>query len=143
MNRLLTLFDYRWPNFEPWEVLSSDGMRAWIDKGMFVLNLDALNLLQRTRDLVGYPVHVNGYLGGKRGYRSSRENSMIRNSAEFSRHVAGDAFDISVSEMSTSDLFDAVTDIGWTGVKEYSNWVHVDLRPVPFGNVYRERLKDG
>lgn len=140
MGELEDLFAVRWPNFRPWEVLSSDGLRAWDEKGAFVLNPDALTKLQRLRDVLGYPVYVNGYVGGKRGYRSPRENMMIDGSAEFSRHVFGDAFDVTVEELGAGELFDLAVELGWTGVKEYETWVHMDMRPVVIGEPYRERL---
>lgn len=140
MSDLEGLFEERWPNFEPWEVLSPDGLRAWYDKRAFVLDVDAMNHLQRLRDILGYPVYVNRWSGDLRGYRSPVENLSIKASAEFSRHVFGDAFDISVKELTVSELFDAMDGLGWTGLKEYRTWVHGDWRPVVLGSLYRERL---
>ena len=138
----MSLFD-RWPSFTESELLSADGQFDLKTKGVFRLNIRAVDFLQSFRDRLGVPIIVNSMKHPRRGYRSAEENREIYKAfrqqtgdmREFvpddnrtSFHTAGVAFDISVPGVSPGDVLSAARDFGWIGLGLYPNFVHVDLR---------------
>lgn len=126
---LLSLWNSRFPNFAPSELLSPDGLMMF-DKGHLLLSTEAASSLELFRSFIGSPLLVNG--GGKtlRGYRSPDENKRAEG-RQFSFHMQGVAFDITVPGMSVETLAARAIDFGWHGVGAYPKrgFVHVDLRP--------------
>lgn len=122
-------FKKAWPDFQPREVLSPAGLRAF-EMGVLVLQPEALNQLQCFRRMLGKPVLVNFGQHQHRGYRSHEENESV-GGEEFSMHKLGLAFDITVEGLSSTELFGVAKAFGWRGVGHYPkrNFVHVDMRP--------------
>jgi hypothetical protein len=118
-----------WPlkYFTPEELLSPDGL-AQFSRGNLMLQLEAMIKLDNFRGYLGIPLICNTGNLRLRGYRSCAENSRIPNSAIFSRHVQGIAFDISTHHITYTELYDAAVKFGWSFVKKYPTWVHVDNR---------------
>lgn len=127
IDELRAIFAVRWPNFEPEEVLSPDGLKLVHNKGVFPMQAYALDKLQDFRAQLGKPVIVNTAKLKRRGWRSPKENAKI-NGDKFSFHTAGCAFDITVPEMDTGDVYDRALEFGFGGVGLYSTWVHIDTR---------------
>ena len=71
-------------------------------------------------------------LGGKRinitsGYRCAKHNKAVRG-AKRSQHIKGKAADIRVEGVSPSTVARYAKQVGFTFVKTYSRWTHVDVR---------------
>lgn len=122
-------FHRLWPFFHPEEVLSPDGLRA-LERGELMIQTAAMNFLSNFRSSIDKPVLVNHGASLRRGYRSAVENAAVRGE-EFSRHVQGLAFDITIPGLSVEETAQLAINFGWHGVGRYpkQNFVHVDLRP--------------
>lgn len=118
---------WKWKNFEPEEVLSSDGMRL-MKQGIFPMNGYALDKLQSFRDFLDTPIVCNTTELRLRGFRSPLENQSIYDFPRFSFHIAGIAFDIHAPKMSLDDLYDAADHYGWSGIGIYESFIHIDDR---------------
>jgi len=125
----LATWKERWPNFEPFEVLSDDGMRAF-NAGHLVIQPFAMDFLQEFREKVGRGLIVNTLQHSRRGYRSPRENAQVKGE-EFSYHMQGLAFDISSPSIRLEDLRAEAVKFGWHGIGSYPSrsFIHLDLRP--------------
>ena len=64
------------------------------------------------------------------GYRCPAHNEKV-GGAPKSKHMEGIAADIKVKGMKASELGRLAVKVGFTGVKTYRHWVHVDIRPWP------------
>lgn len=96
------------------------------DKSKEVLIDDVLiSLLQLLRNQVGKPIKIVS------GYRTESYNASC-GGAKNSYHVKGQAADIAVEGIDTTVLGLLCTEIGFSGVGVYDNWVHVDTRPIPY-----------
>jgi zinc D-Ala-D-Ala carboxypeptidase len=109
---------WRWPSFSPSEI----GCRG---TGKLVVNEHAMDRLQALRDALGKPLIVNS------AYRSPEHNRKV-GGAKNSRHMQGDAFDISMSNHDPHRFEQAARAAGFTGYGFYraSDFMHIDLGPV-------------
>jgi len=109
---------WRWPNFSPAEI-------ACRGTGALRVDADALDRLQALRDRLGAPLIVTS------AYRSPEHNARV-GGAKASRHLAGQAFDISMANHDPAAFVAAARVAGFTGIGTYprSNFVHVDIGPV-------------
>ena len=119
------------PNFSPYEIASQDA---------FMLRVDfrAMTGLQRLRKILGAPLIINS------AYRTKAHNEAVGGS-ERSRHLKGDAFDISLknyknhlcgSRQQFGDKIEAaIAKIKYdgkrifNGVGRYNSFIHIDARP--------------
>ena len=83
-----------------------------------------MDRLQRLRARLGKPMIVNS------AYRSPQHNAAV-GGAEKSRHVAGDAFDISMANHDPERFEQEAREAGFTGFGFYApakgNFIHIDL----------------
>lgn len=109
---------WRWPNFSPSEI-------ACRGTGKLVVNEGAMDRLQALREALGKPLIVNS------GYRSPEHNRRV-GGAKASRHLNGDAFDISMTNHNPQLFEKAARAAGFTGFGFYpaSGFIHIDLGPV-------------
>lgn len=123
-------FYWRWAHFTPVEVFSAVGLREY-ERGNFLLQPDALDMLERFRAQLAVPLVCNGGANTLRGYRAPAENYRAGGQA-LSRHIQGIAFDLSAPDLDLNTLYEAARHFGWGGVGLYLNngFVHVDKRPV-------------
>jgi len=105
------------------------------EKGIWMLNKEAVQGLIKLRKAIGKPITVNNYFWGgrlsNRGYRSI--DSMV--GAKFSQHRVGNAFDINVKGMTADQVYDYILDnykqFGITTIEHKSftpTWTHIDWR---------------
>lgn len=128
-------WSYRWPNFEPKEVLSPDGL-AQFKNGNLLIQEFAMDFLQEFRWYLDHPLVCNSGNNIRRGYRSPRENMKV-GGAEFSRHMQGIAFDLTCPSLSFSDFVCKTAQFRhkgrpWGYIKTYEkmNFIHCDVRPI-------------
>lgn len=128
------LWNIRFPNFKPSEVLSDDGMYAFLNN-IITINFEALDALQEFRNKINKTILVNHGSHKRRGYRSYVENAAV-DGKEFSYHMQGIAFDITSPDISIDELAELVKDFGWLGIGIYKkrNFIHCDLRPRLYGD---------
>jgi len=107
--------DWRWPNFTPEELscrhCGTDGCSD-----------EAKDSLQELRGRVGRPLRINS------AYRCSIHNMSVGGSRH-SRHMVGDAFDISTAGWTDSEreLFIlSAKHVGFTGFGRYLTFIHID-----------------
>lgn len=117
----------RWPNFQPEEVLSPDGLRQFREFSNIMARPEALDKLQGFRVFLGKQILVNHAGHRHRGYRSPGENQRVKGKM-YSFHMQGVAFDISVPGMTPSEVAQAAEQFGWIGIGVYRTFVHIDLR---------------
>jgi len=118
---------WRWPSFNPEEVLSPEGLSC-LSRNVLLVHPFALDRLQGFRNYLGTPLLVNHGTLKLRGYRSMYENEMIKG-ARFSQHCMGLAFDVTVRGIPSAELADLAESYGWHGIGTYGTFVHLDLRP--------------
>jgi zinc D-Ala-D-Ala carboxypeptidase len=106
---------WRWHNFSPSEI-------ACRGTGRLVVHEGAMDRLQALRDRLGKPLIVTS------GYRSPEHNKRV-GGARNSRHMQGDAFDISMGNHSPAEFERAARAVGFTGFGFYpgSNFIHIDI----------------
>jgi zinc D-Ala-D-Ala carboxypeptidase len=115
--------DWRWRNFKPSEI-------ACRGSGELLVNTRALDALQELRDRLGKPLIIAS------AYRSPAHNKKV-GGAENSRHLAGDAFDVSMANHDPDAFERAARAVGFMGFGFYrkSNFMHIDMgRPREWGN---------
>jgi zinc D-Ala-D-Ala carboxypeptidase len=107
--------DWRWRNFSPKEL-------ACRGTGSLLVNPHALDALQRLRERLGKPIIITS------AYRSPEHNRRIKG-AQNSRHLAGDAFDVSMANHDPDTFERAARAEGFTGFGFYpkSNFMHIDM----------------
>jgi uncharacterized protein YcbK (DUF882 family) len=127
LDKLARIFSLRWPNFEPEEVLSPDGLKLVHNQGVFPLQYQALDKLQSFREHLRKIFIVNTGQHKRRGWRSVKENFDL-NRHNFSFHVAGSAFDVTVEGMTSEDVAKEAKDFGFTGIGTYNSFTHLDYR---------------
>lgn len=87
------------------------------------LHIDLFPMLERLRKRIGgYPIGITS------GYRCPAHNKRV-GGARRSRHMQGDAVDCGSRDVSHVSLARAAEEVGFTGIKVYANWVHLDIRP--------------
>lgn len=104
---------WRWRNFTPAEIASKGD-------GSILINEEALDVLQKARDLAGMPFHINS------AYRDPVHNAMV-GGAPRSVHKTGCAFDISLRGFDKQELIRICRAAGFTGFGvNYQTFLHVD-----------------
>lgn len=103
---------WRWKNFTPEEMASGRG-------GDILIDTRAMDKLQALRDLMGVPFRINS------AYRNPRHNALV-GGKPLSRHVKGDAFDISIHNLDRVQLARYAEQVGFTGMGFYNSFLHVD-----------------
>ena len=121
---------WRWPYFKPEEILSPEGLHQYLQRNVLLVQPILLDKLELFRQQLEKPLLINHNGLQYRGYRSPRENYEIVKGEKYSFHMQGLAADISVSNMTTLDLFEAAIKCGFNGVGFYpqKKFVHVDMR---------------
>lgn len=112
------------PYFTPSEIFSPDILRA---NALHLVDIDALQKLNRMREILDAPCFVNHQGFHLRGVVSARE-SQLRQGASLTMHVTGKAFDVSCYTRIVPNILDAAEIAGFTFIKPYGTWVHVDTR---------------
>lgn len=112
---------WKWKYFTPAEI-------ACRGTGKLLVDEEAMNALQKARELMGKPFVINS------AYRSPEHNKRI-GGAPLSRHVKGQAFDIATRRngkllFDRKELFQACLKAGFRGFGFYENFLHVDTRPL-------------
>jgi len=133
MNELEKLFERRWPNFKPEEILSPDMIELWEKKGVFPYSFCALDGLQFLRRDLGKPIIVNHSADCRRGARSIPEAVSLINEAKAQRYSfhLWCAFDISVVGMTSVQLYEAIVKSAFFfGIGVYDTFIHIDDRDV-------------
>lgn len=129
-----SVFNKNWakisPFFSPAEIFSP----ATIDRGKHLIDIKALEKLNRFREYVQEALYVNHAGLTLRGVRSPKEQITLgqtnRHAAELSMHVGGKAFDLSSPGLTVDQLGLAAKDFGWSavGINPKAGFVHVDTR---------------
>ena len=106
--------NWRWPNFTPEEI-------ACRGTGAILVNAQALDKLQHLRTKLGKPLILNS------AYRSESHNKKV-GGAKASRHLKGDAFDVSMANHIPADFEQAAHSVGFRGFGHYprQNFMHID-----------------
>lgn len=106
-----------WPNFTPAEI-------ACRGTGKIGIDTDALDKLQRLRDLLGVPLMLNS------AYRSPEHNLAVGGALQ-SEHLKGRAFDVSMANLDPVTFEAAARKAGFTGFGFYrrNNFIHIDTGP--------------
>lgn len=111
---------WRWPNFPPAEI-------ACRGTGRIRIREDAMDRLQRLRDRLGAPMIINS------AYRTPERNAAV-GGAKDSRHVKGEAFDVSMANHDPEVFVAAARTCGFGGIGWYGpgkgNFIHIDIGPV-------------
>lgn len=103
----------RWPNFKPYEIASKGD-------GSILIDFEAMDKLQRARELAGKPMRINS------AYRDEMHNALI-GGAPRSYHLEGKAFDVSLQGFSKPELLRILRRAGFTGLGiNYNSFVHAD-----------------
>lgn len=101
-----------------WKYFTRDELKCKGD-GSLVINEDALDKLERMREIMGAPLVINS------AYRSPSYNKKI-GGAKNSMHVQGRAFDISNKGHNPAKLHEAALHAGFSGFGFYRTFLHVD-----------------
>lgn len=109
------------PHFGRDEVMPENAQRGHY--GLF--STHTLKQLENLRERVGRAVWITS------GYRSPGHNNRIDRSAEWSRHMYGDAVDFKVSGIGMSALAQHCQSVGATFTQIYNDHVHCDWRSAP------------
>ena len=107
--------EWHWKNFTPKEI-------ACKGTGELLVDYEAMDALQKLRDILGVPVTINS------AYRSDSHNRAV-GGAPNSQHRLGRAFDIRLTKAIARDkLHVAAEAAGYRGVGDYNTFVHLDTR---------------
>lgn len=106
--------NWHWPKFKPKEI-------ACKGTGRLVVDYDAMDKLQALRTELKRPIIINS------AYRSPGHNAKI-GGVKNSMHTFGKAFDIKLT-ISREDIKAAAKKVGFTGIGDYNEFVHVDTGP--------------
>lgn len=105
-----------WKYFKPKEI-------ACKGDGLIVVDVDAMNKLERFRELANVPVIINS------GYRSKVYNTKV-GGAPNSKHMKGTAFDIRITDKLDRDTIHKLASLaGFLGFGDYPTFVHIDTGP--------------
>lgn len=107
--------NWRWRNFRP-EELACKGT------GRLALHPAAMDKLQALRDAIGKPMRINS------AYRSPEHNRAV-GGAPASKHMLGIAFDVSMAGHDRAAFKRHAERLGFNGIGDYLNFVHIDTRP--------------
>lgn len=114
------------PYFTHEEIFSPDILRA---RAFHLVDIEALNKLNKLREILNAPCFVNHRGFHMRGVVSAREVE-LRQGAKLTTHVTGKAFDVSCYDVEIYQIVEAAKEAGFTYIKPYGSWVHVDDRSV-------------
>lgn len=106
----------RWPNFTPAEI-------ACPCCGEVYLDVTAMDALQKLRDLVGGPLHIDS------GHRCARHNGALKNAASASVHLQL-AFDIALGPYARGSLLALAKEAGFLRFGLMRSALHVDTHPL-------------
>jgi len=82
-----------------------------------------VQMLDRLRDWLGTPLYVTS------GYRCASHNRAV-GGADKSYHMKGQAADVHCKgEKTVKEIAEMARRVGFGGIKEYKNFVHVDIGP--------------
>jgi uncharacterized protein YcbK (DUF882 family) len=87
-----------------------------------IIDLDHVAALQKLRDVLNKPIQINS------AYRCPSHNKNV-GGASNSRHVVGDATDITVAGLTPSQVAD-ICEPMFNGLGRYDTFTHVDSRPL-------------
>ena len=124
-------FRRRWPNFSPQE-LACKGI------GSLLVNEDALDALQRLRNVLGKPLILTS------AYRSPQHNVAV-GGATGSQHLEGAAFDVRMDNHDPEAFKRAAKASGFRGIGHYprSGFMHIDTGPArTWGTPFPKRPAD-
>lgn len=109
--------EWRWPSFSPREIASKG-------EGELLVDYDALDTLQRLRDLLGTPMIITS------AYRSPAHNKRV-DGAKQSKHMEGIAFDVRMDNYDPHEFEAAARTVGFKGFGYYqkSGFMHIDTGP--------------
>jgi Uncharacterized protein conserved in bacteria len=109
--------EWRWPNFSPQELASKR-------EGELMIDEDALDKLQKLRNILGKPLVVTS------AYRSEAHNRKV-GGAPNSQHRKAKAFDIVMANHDPAHFESAAKAVGFTGIGHYpkSGFMHIDTGP--------------
>ena len=116
-----------------WKYFTRDELKCKGD-GTFVANDDALDKLERLRELMGVPLTINS------AYRSPAHNRKI-GGADNSMHVQGRAFDISINGVNPKTLYRCAIQAGFTGFGFYRTFLHVDTGGMRSWGGYKQKYQ--
>lgn len=113
--------NWRWPNFQPWEVACKDGENG--TPKTLAINETAMDALQRLRDLMGVPIIVTS------AYRTPSYNARV-GGASGSKHKLAQAFDIIVTGHDPAKLYHMGKKAGFNafGFYDRQGFMHMDVR---------------
>lgn len=106
--------EWHWPNFKPEEI-------ACKGSGSILVVPEALDKLQKLRDIIGKPLVINS------AYRSPSHNKEVGGSPN-SQHLFGIAFDISLEGHNRDDITAVAEHVGFIGIGQYNHFIHLDTR---------------
>jgi zinc D-Ala-D-Ala carboxypeptidase len=108
---------WRWLSFTPKEIASKG-------EGELLVNEEALDKLQRLRDLLGKPLFLTS------AYRSKAHNTRV-GGAKHSKHLLGEAFDVQMKNHDPHQFEAAARRVGFYGFGYYINsgFMHIDIGP--------------
>lgn len=109
--------EWPWKSFSPREIASKG-------EGEILINHEALDKLQKLRDLLGRPVILTS------AYRSKAHNTRV-GGAKNSYHLQGKAFDVRMENQDPAAFEAAARKVGFTGFGFYpkSGFMHIDTGP--------------
>ena len=112
---------WRWKNFTPAEMRCKGTGK---DIPLNAYSKDALDKLQKMREIVGKPFVINS------AYRSPEHNQRV-GGRKNSMHIQGRAFDIRIAGHDPKMLYRAAKKAGFNGIGFHTSFLHVDNRSVP------------
>lgn len=125
---------WRWKSFSPAELRCKG---TGLDIPLNDNTMDALDKLQKMRDIVDKPFVINS------AYRSPEHNKRV-GGAKKSMHVQGRAFDIRIAGHDPKVLYRAAKKAGFKGIGFHTSFLHVDNRTAPaeweYGNTKARHL---
>jgi uncharacterized protein YcbK (DUF882 family) len=104
-----------WPDFAYREIACKHCGNAVIVK-------EAMDKLQLLRDMMAQPLKINS------AYRCYVHNKNVGGS-DASKHLGGEAFDISTNGVDSNKLRACAETVGFTGFGTYATFLHVDIGP--------------
>ena len=108
---------WKWPNFS----FKYDPKLSCPCCGEFYLDVVSMNCLQKFREILGKPVHINS------GHRCPIHNARV-GGAPLSQHKKI-AFDINLNNHNRHDVFLAARKAGFGSFGFYRTFMHTDIRP--------------
>lgn len=109
--------EWKWPSFSPREMASKG-------EGALLVDSEAMDTLQRLRDLLGKPLLITS------AYRSPAHNKRV-GGAKRSKHLEAIAFDVRMENHDPHTFEAAARTVGFTGFGYYpkSGFMHIDTGP--------------